>query len=354
MSQTCHFRTPPWPFRGSVHRLLEALRVTLVPFLAREAVLNGLHHGALARKRAFVEVLGWIPQLGTDQRSRALGISALDRHDDNAARDFGFHLERLAKLQINPDHRSTINAERATDSGYKKEQRDAGIAHQVAQRVDPVIAAPVRQHDRMPIHNAHEAGGRRSRKRYSAFFFSGSKSPDGIEEIDAGALLATATVINYSQPNSTDYSHSYVFETILVPPHQVDDTGTKRQLLNNYICRDTNFTRTVRGRNFEVSGFYYCQQNALVHVCAHACLRMALNSIDGSSAALSSVEINQQLGLARPLAGLSLQNINDVIISKTSLPPVLVDCSIIPPADYLSILTAYIESGFIVLFVFTT
>jgi hypothetical protein len=60
------------------------------------------------------------------------------------------------------------------------------------------------------------------------------------------------------------------------------------------------------------------------------------------------------LGLAPPLAGLSLQNINDVIVSKTGSPPLLADCSIIPPADYLSILTAYIESGFIVLFVFTT
>lgn len=185
-------------------------------------------------------------------------------------------------------------------------------------------------------------------------FFSGSKSPDGINEIDAGALLATATVINYARSGSADYGHSYVFETILVPPHQVDDTGAKRQLLNNYICRDTKFTRTVRGREFEVSGFYYCQQNALVHVCAHACLRMALNSIDGSSAALSSVEINKQLGLAPPLAGLSLQNIQDVIASKTNSAAVVADCSIIPPADYLSLLTSYIESGFIVLFVFTT
>lgn len=201
--------------------------------------------------------------------------------------------------------------------------------------------------------DAHYGGGGRA-NAIQLSFFSGNKSPDGIDEVDPNALLATATVINYAPPNSTEYTHSYVFETILVPPHQVDDTGAKRQLLNNYICRDTNFKRTIRNREFEISGFYYCQQNALVHVCAHACLRMALNSIDGASAELSSVEINQQLGLTPPLAGLSLQNIQDVITSRTGSPAIVADCSIIPPADYLSILTSYIESGFIVLFVFTT
>ncbi|OSJ11238.1 hypothetical protein BST63_33255 [Bradyrhizobium canariense] len=201
--------------------------------------------------------------------------------------------------------------------------------------------------------DAHYGGGGRA-NAIQLSFFSGNKSPDGIDEIDSGALLATATVINYAPPNSVDYTHSYVFETILVPPHQLDDTGAKRQLLNNYICRDTNFKRIVRGREFQVSGFYYCQQNALVHVCAHACLRMALNSIDGSSAAVTSVEINAQLGLNPPLAGLSLQNIQDVIASKTGSSAVVADCSVILPADYLSILTSYIESGFIVLFVFTT
>lgn len=204
--------------------------------------------------------------------------------------------------------------------------------------------------DALDLH--HGGGGRANAVQLS--FFSGNKSPDGIEEIDAGALIATTTVINYALNGSADYAHSYVFEALLVPPHEIDDTGARRQLLNNYICRDTSFARSVRGRSFEVSGFYYCQQNAVVHVCAHACLRMALNSIDGSSAALSSVEINQHLGLAPPLTGLSLQNINDVIVTRTGSPPVIADCSLITPSDYLSALTAFVESGLIVLFVFTT
>jgi hypothetical protein len=198
----------------------------------------------------------------------------------------------------------------------------------------------------------HGDGGRANAVQLS--FFSGSKSPDGIDEVGSSALLASATVINYATSGSVEYTQSYVFESVLVPPHQVDDTGAKRQLQNNYICRDANFTRNVRGRDFELSGFYYCQQNATVHVCAHACLRMALNSIDGQSVPLSSIEINKQLGQTPPLRGLTLKEISDVIEAKTGSPPVIADCSLITPSDYLSILTAFIESGFIVLFVFTT
>jgi hypothetical protein len=70
---------------------------------------------------------------------------------------------------------------------------------------------------------------------------------------------------------------------LALAPHQRDQAGNKRGLLNNYICRDTEFRRTIRGREFRISGFYYCQQNHVTHVCAHSGLRMTINSLDGAA-----------------------------------------------------------------------
>jgi hypothetical protein len=196
-------------------------------------------------------------------------------------------------------------------------------------------------------------GGAGTASAVQISFFSGDVSPIAIGDISSDALVAAATVINYAPPN-TGYKHSWVFEAIVDPPHQTDGNGHRQQLLNNYICRDTIFTRAVRGRDFQVSGFYFCQQNALVHVCAHACLRMALNSIDGSRTLLSNSEINTQLGLAPPINGLSLGHVVDIINTRTGRAPVVADCSKISPSEYLSVLTSFVESGAIVLFVFTT
>jgi hypothetical protein len=194
-------------------------------------------------------------------------------------------------------------------------------------------------------------GGRASAIQLS--FFRGDRSAENIDDPEADALIAAVTIINYAPPNA-DFTHSYIYEAVVTAPHQRAGDGTIKRLLNNYICRDTTFTRAVRGRNFSVSGFYYCQQNNLIHVCAHACLRMALNSIDGSQPLLSSTDINSQLGLAPPISGLSIGDVEDVIEARTGAKPVVVNCATLSPSEYLSVLTAYVESGFIVLFVFTT
>lgn len=199
--------------------------------------------------------------------------------------------------------------------------------------------------------NAHYGGnGRASAIQLS--FFASDISPETINGVDPAALIATAVIVNFAP--STDFQHSYIFESIMVPPHQVDGAGARKQLLNNYMTREAEFERSVRGRTFKLKGFYYCQQNGLVHVCAHACLRMALNSTDGVSAPVSNGEINKLLSLTPPLTGLSLGNIVSVIKTRTGIDPVIADCSNLSPTDYLSVLTSYLESGFVVLFVFTT
>jgi hypothetical protein len=47
-------------------------------------------------------------------------------------------------------------------------------------------------------------------------------------------------------------------------------------LLNNYVHLQREFTREVRGRPFSVQGTYFCQQDGLTGVCAHAAVRMYL------------------------------------------------------------------------------
>ena len=48
--------------------------------------------------------------------------------------------------------------QRAARARDQEQQPDARIAHDVAQRVDPIVAAPVRQHQRPRIMHAHEPG----------------------------------------------------------------------------------------------------------------------------------------------------------------------------------------------------
>lgn len=51
-----------------------------------------------------------------------------------------------------------VDAERVTDTRYHEQKRHSWIAHYVAQRVDTVVAAPVREHQRPGVMHAHEAG----------------------------------------------------------------------------------------------------------------------------------------------------------------------------------------------------
>lgn len=197
-------------------------------------------------------------------------------------------------------------------------------------------------------------GGGGDAEAVAIAFITGPKSTEDIVGVAADAAIGTAVLINYRKQGSTEFDHSYIYEAIVAPPHKLDGDGQRRALLNNYICRDGEFRRNIRGREFSVSGFYYCQQNNLTHVCAHACLRMAINSIDPNAPLMTSKAVNAQLNLVPPLTGLSVGQILEVIKTKTGTEPMVADCSAISKQDYLSILASFVESGCITLLVFTT
>jgi hypothetical protein len=185
-------------------------------------------------------------------------------------------------------------------------------------------------------------------------FFSGSNSPQHIEAISEMALSGFVVLINYRRAGSPEWTHSYIHEAIVIPPSKLDPTGRRLGLLNNFISMEKEFRRAVRGREFAIRGIYYCQQNGETHVCAHACLRMALNCLGQANNPLTSHAINKQLRIAPPLSGLTLGQLVEVIRSVTGADPMIADCTALSKQNYLSIISSFVESGCMALLVFTT
>ncbi|MFH1097394.1 MAG: hypothetical protein ABH886_09200 [Candidatus Desantisbacteria bacterium] len=99
-------------------------------------------------------------------------------------------------------------------------------------------------------------------------------------------LLGYAVVVSLILP---DNSHrSYVLESVLRPPSVViyneqDKQPPFIQPITNYYVHNVRKFETVIGtsdnpRKIPITGSFFSQQNDLTHVCAHAALRMAINS----------------------------------------------------------------------------
>ncbi|MDI6736723.1 MAG: hypothetical protein QME42_11140 [bacterium] len=98
-------------------------------------------------------------------------------------------------------------------------------------------------------------------------------------------LLGYAVVITLILPNRKCYS--YVLESVLRPPSvAVWDKQNKQQVfepITNYYIHNVREFKTMIGtseqsRIIPISGSFFSQQNGLTSVCAHASIRMAINS----------------------------------------------------------------------------
>ena len=197
-------------------------------------------------------------------------------------------------------------------------------------------------------------GGGGAAEAVAMAFFSGQNDPVQIADMPVDALLAHVVLINYRAPGSAEFTDSYIYEAVAVPPALRTSNGEPLRLLNNFICADGEFRRTVRGREFVLHGIYYAQQNGKTHVCAHACLRMALNSIGLCDPPISSRVINERLGLKPPFAGLSLGQMADVINGIEGVKASVVACENLALPNFLTILAAIVESGHVALLAFKT
>jgi hypothetical protein len=198
-------------------------------------------------------------------------------------------------------------------------------------------------------------GGGGAAEAVALAFFACEENPtNNVDAVPAASLLAHIVLINYRAPGCDNFTDTYIYEALVAPPSHRTDNGDVRRLLNNFISPDGEYRRTILGREFVLHGIYYAQQNGKTHVCAHACLRMALNSIGVCDPPISSSEINKKLQIAPPFDGLSLGQMATVISSIDGVKASIVNCEQLPLPNFLSILAAIVESGHVALLSFKT
>src|SRR6266851_4700565 len=146
-------------FDALPQRLPRAFRPGPVVVVAADAILAHVGENLTRRRQTFgVDPLVGIPQVGANDGPRALKID-LDHgdHDDRAWR-LAVDRKRCQQIRVYRDLRMAVDAQRAAGAWNQKQQRDPGVTHDVAQRIDAVVATAIGHHQRLVVMNADEAG----------------------------------------------------------------------------------------------------------------------------------------------------------------------------------------------------
>lgn len=151
---------------------------------------------------------------------------------------------------------------------------------------------------------------------------------------------------------------SYILEAVIAPPGKcsLDSSKCPKQsvVLNYYIHAHKIFKSVIGTRDknwsFEVDGTFFCQQNGLTHVCAHACLRMALNTTwHPAGVKISNRQINETLGIDHTAGktvedGLAVWQM-DLVLKHFGLFPYEHGFFNAAEVDYAEYLYPFVESG---------
>lgn len=109
-------------------------------------------------------------------------------------------------------------------------------------------------------------------------FFRRMPNSGDWQDLDDEDVIGYAVIFTIQE---TGNIFSYVYEAVVRPPSLYLD-GKWRNVSNYYVHCSKEFQTTVgtavKRRNFKFPGTFFCQQNGLTHVCAHAALRIALNN----------------------------------------------------------------------------
>jgi hypothetical protein len=147
---------------------------------------------------------------------------------------------------------------------------------------------------------------------------------------------------------------SYIYEAVIRPPSLF--LGGKWMDVSNYYVHCIKDFKTTIGtrslsRNFTFPGTFFCQQNGITHVCAHAALRSALNNWRSySGAKITSKLINEALGIDHtagkqiPHGGLHTAQIK-AFVQKLGHNVLVADFNSTPDIDYDEFVYPLIESG---------
>jgi len=92
----------------------------------------------------------------------------------------------------------------------------------------------------------------------------------------------------------------YIYESVIVEPsfHGDGHPHVGIGLPSHYVHCLRRYSTWVAGRRFTVLGSFFCQQNGVTHVCAHAAIRWVLNNLpERTDQILSYEDINRDLGI---------------------------------------------------------
>jgi hypothetical protein len=131
--------------------------------------------------------------------------------------------------------------------------------------------------------------------------------------------------LEFEGPDKTKFQkYGYIFEAVIVPPMVTLPNGETESVTNYYVhcCREfeTTIGTSVKQKEFRFRGTFFCQQNGYTNACAHAALRMAINSWPAfRGPKLTHEEINKILkvdhskliGIQNP--GIQARDIADVV-----------------------------------------
>jgi len=191
--------------------------------------------------------------------------------------------------------------------------------------------------------------------------------PGAWEEVGEKDFLGYAVVLqpfeNGSPVDIRGRKLAYVQECVAAPPavvlpDQVD--GPRVEGVSNYYPHCVaEFSTTIgqegAAKSLSIEGSFFCQQNALTHVCAHAALRMAINSSPlypaKKAEKLTNKRINELLGIdfSQPRQveairnGLTKGQIEH-IVSNFGLQPTSIDFPNNQKIDYAEYIYPMIES----------
>jgi len=169
------------------------------------------------------------------------------------------------------------------------------------------------------------------------------------------SFLASATLINFTDQN--DRWHSYLQEAIVCRP-QISG----RLLLNNYVHIRNDFNCSVNfskkeTRSFKINGTFFCQQNAVTSVCAHASLCMLINNMNAQKM-ITTEWINKILEIDHIKKRVSTEGLNTEqvlkVLKNAGLEAEWHNFFDHPNIDYAQYIYRYIEGGCPSLLVFTT
>jgi hypothetical protein len=184
-------------------------------------------------------------------------------------------------------------------------------------------------------------------------------------------ILATCVIITplpgrtgRKKKRATRLPGPYVYEAVVTFP-SVPVAGRRIQLLHNYYHVRDGIPVWVLGREHELEGAYFCQQNGITSACAHSAIKMALwhakddyqlstKRINDTARANARAEAGEGRPFRRvsPRRGLTIGDIQ-AVCARVGVRTFVMDCEKQPGAAPFEFAYLLVESGIPTIMIFT-